>query len=59
MGYYADTEKGATRTGIMSVLFIIEEVGDCVVKCDFGLKAAHGQIGPRRCGAPGHLSEPS
>ena len=31
MGYYADTEKGATRTGIMSVLFIIhvEEVGDC------------------------------
>ena len=29
MGYNADTEKGATRTGIMSVLFIIEEVGDC------------------------------
>ena len=29
MGYYADTEKGATRTGIMSVLFIIEEVCDC------------------------------
>ena len=29
MGYYADTEKGATRTGIMSVLFIIEEVRDC------------------------------
>ena len=29
MGYYADTEKGATRMSIMSVSFIIEEVGDC------------------------------
>ena len=29
MGYYADTETGTTRTCIMSVLFIIEEVGDC------------------------------
>ena len=31
MGYYADTKKGAalTRTCIMRVIFIIEEVGNC------------------------------